>query len=157
WVTRPLLIPALYAAAAIGLCIWVARGRPRPPSFRVAVRAARRAASDPLVALPLAFSAAVLVYTLVVGLTTAPNDGDPLVYELTRAAFWRQEHGIVNLHATYDARIDYSPPVAEVGNLAVLVLTASERFVALTQWIAALALALATYGVGRRIGLDRRA
>jgi hypothetical protein len=156
WLTRWTLLAALGVAALVGLAVWLACGRPRPPSARTAARHALDAAADPLVAIPLALSAAALVYTLVVGLTTAPNDGDPLVYELTRAAFWRQHHGITNLHAAYDERIDYSPPVAETGNLAVLVLTASERYVALTQWLAVFALALGTYGVGRRIGLDRR-
>jgi hypothetical protein len=156
WLTQWTLVAALFAPTVVGAAVWHAWGRPSPPSARAAARHAVEAAADPLVAIPLAVSAAALVYTLAVGLTTAPNDGDPLVYELARAALWRQHHGIVNLHAAYDGRIDYSPPVAETGNLAVLVLTASERFVALTQWLAVLALAVGTYGVGRRIRLDRR-
>ena len=40
---------------------------------------------------PLLASIAALSYTLVLTLTTPPNDGDPLAYELARAAFWRQE------------------------------------------------------------------
>jgi hypothetical protein len=156
WVTRRTLLAALFVPALVALAVWLARGRPRPPSLRAGAGRAAHAAADPLVAIPLAISAVALTYTLVVGLTTAPNDGDPLVYELTRAAFWRQEHGIVNLHAGYDGRIDYSPPVAETGNLAVLVLTGTERFVELTQWLSVFALALATYGIGRRVGLGRR-
>jgi hypothetical protein len=101
-------------------------------------------------------SATALVYTLVVTVTTAPNDGDPLAYELTRAAFWRQEHGIVSLRTAY-IPLDFWPPVAETGNLAVMTLSGSDRFTGLIQWLSVPALALATYGVGRRVALGRRA
>jgi hypothetical protein len=155
-VERAALLLALCVPAGVAAVLWLSRGRPRPPSLRQAARNGWSAAADPLVAIPLVVSAASMVYTLVVSVTTAPNDGDPLVYELTRAAFWRQEHGIVNLGAAYDGRIDYSPPVAETGNLAVLVLNGADRFVGLTQWLSVLVLALGTYGIARRVGLDRR-
>ena len=90
-----------------------------------------------------------------VTLSTAPNDGDPLAYELTRAAFWRQEGGIVNLGAAYKP-LDFWPPVAEIGDLVVLTLTGTERYTGLGQWFAVVMLALATYGIGRRVGLERR-
>jgi hypothetical protein len=156
WLEQWTLTAASVVIAIATGGLWSAFGRPRPPLFAIATRAAREAVKDPLVAFPLAISAVALLYTLVVTLTTAANDGDPLVYEVTRAAFWRQEHGIGMLGASYEPRLDFSPPVAETGVLATLTLAGTDRFVGLPQWIAIPALALATYGVGRRIGLERR-
>lgn len=157
WLERWTLLAAFLVVNTAAVGAWLVAGRPAPPAIGEALGRARGAAGDPLVAILLAVSALALTYTFVVSVTTAPNDGDPLVYELTRAAFWRQEHGIEHLGAAYDARIDYSPPVAETGVLAVMTLSGSDRFVGLPQWVALVMLALATYGVGRRIGLERRA
>jgi hypothetical protein len=156
WVTVWPLV-AMFGAIAVVACLaWLTAGRPEPPPFRTAVPRALAAASDPLVALPLAASAAALSYTLVVTLTTAPNDGDPLAYELTRAAFWRQENGVVDLDASYESRLDAWPPVAEIGVLMLLLLSGTDQLAGIPQWIAVLMLALGTYGVARRIDLDRR-
>ena len=92
----------------------------------------------------------------VLAVRTAPNDGDPLAYELTRAAFWRQQHGVGAINAAYDSRLDQSPPHAEMGQLATMLLSHSDRFVALGQFTAVFALALGVAGVGRRIGLVPR-
>jgi hypothetical protein len=156
WVERWALVVGFTFVAAVALTVWIARGRPTPPPLRQATLRAVIAAADPLVALPLVTSALALLYSLIVTLTTSPNDGDPLVYELTRAAFWRQEGGVTLLGATYEPRLDYSPPVAEIGDLTLLTLSGSERLVGMTQWIAVPALALATYGISRRIGLQMR-
>ena len=60
------------------------------------------------------------------------------------------------LDDAHDLRLNFSPPVAETGDLVILTLSGTDRFVGLTQWFAVLALTLATFGVARRIGLDRR-
>ena len=156
WVDRVNLVAAFLSVAAAVLVAWWLSRRPRPPSLTAATRRAVRAASDPLVAVPMALSAAALLYTLGVTLTTVPNDGDPLAYELTRAAFWRQEHGIVNLDVAY-VPLDYWPPVAETMLLVVMTLSGSDQLTGIPQWLAVPALALATYGVARRIGLALQA
>lgn len=156
WLDRWTLVACFLLVTAAATILWLVSGRPRPPSLMGAARRGASAAADPLVAFPLLVSAAALTYTLVVTLTTAPNDGDPLVYELTRAAFWRQEHGIINLHAAYEPRLDFSPPVAETGFLVTVTLSGTDQFAGLVQWVAIPMLALASYGLGRRIGLQRR-
>ena len=155
WVERGPLLGTFVAIAAVACGVWILWSRPRPPSLRVAARSGLLTSSDPLVAAPLLMSAMALLYTLVVTLTTTPNDGDPLAYELTRAAFWRQEHGIVDLEAAY-VPLDFWPPVAEIAALVVMTLSGNDQATGLTQWLAVFALALATFGVGRRIGLDHR-
>ena len=155
WVEPAPLLGAFVAVATISLAIWSLSGRPRPPSFTAAARLAARAACDPLVAAPIFISAGALLYTLVVTLTTAPNDGDPLAYELARSAFWRQEQGVVNLGAAY-VPLDFWPPVAETMSLVLMTLSGSDQVTGLPQWLAVPTLALGTYGISRRIGLDRR-
>ena len=155
WVEPAPLLGTLVAIAAVACAVWISRDRPQPPSIRVAARSGLRASSDPLVAAPLLMSATALLYTLVMTLTTTPNDGDPLAYELTRAAFWRQENGIVDLEAAY-VPLDFWPPVAEIAALVVMTLAGNDQTTGLTQWFAVFALSLATFGVGRRIGLDHR-
>ena len=155
-IERMSLIVVFLSVTAAALATWVFSGRPRPPSLTTAARRTWTAASDPLVALPMGISAVTLLYTLVVTLTTAPNDGDPLAYELARAAFWRQEHAIVDLGAA-DPRLDFWPPVAETASVVAMTMSRSEQFTGISQWLAVPMLALATYGVGRRIGLSRPA
>jgi hypothetical protein len=155
-VERWTLLATLVGVAASALLAWWLRGRPRPPPVSNPIRVGIDALRDPLVALPASVSAVALLYTLVVTLTTAQNDGDPLAYELSRAAFWRQEHAIVDVGAP-DARLDFWPPVAETTALVVMTLSRSDQFTGIAQWLAVLVLVLATYGVGRRIGLDRPA
>ena len=152
---RRSLLAGLVVASAVAGVAWILAGRPTPPPLAAALRRGRDAASDPLVAILLVACGLALTYTLFITLTTAPNDGDPLVYEITRAAFWHQHHGVTNLHSAYDERIDVWPPVAEIGTLAVITLSENERYVGLVQWLAVWMLALGTYGVGRRIGLER--
>jgi hypothetical protein len=156
FVTEVNLLAAFVSVSIATLAAWTLSGRPRPPSFGLAARRAAGAAADPLVAIPLTISVIALCYTLVVTLTTAPNDGDPLAYELTRAAFWRQEHGVVNLDAAY-VPLDFWPPVAETMSLVIMTLSDSDRLTGIPQWLAVVMLALGTYGVGRRVSLGRAA
>src|SRR5262249_55073195 len=153
WLERWSLLAGLFAVSGAAAILWSFVGRPRPPSLVAAARRARLAAADPLVAVLLVVGGLALTYTLVVTLSTAPNDGDPLVYEITRAAFWHQQQGIGNLGAGYQPSLDFWPPVAETGVLSVLTLSGSDQFVGLSQWFAVPMLALPTYGVARRIGL----
>jgi hypothetical protein len=154
WLERWSLLAGLFVVSGAAAILWSVAGRPPPPpSLAQAPRRVREAASDPLVAILLAVCALALTYTLVVTLSTAPNDGDPLVYEITRAAFWRQQHGIGNLGDGYQPSLDFWPPVAETGTLTVITLSKSERYVGLTQWFGVWMLAVGTFGVARRIGL----
>lgn len=155
WVRPVPLVVSFVAIAAASVIAWAAVGRPLPPSGAGLARRFGQAWRDPLVALPLGASSVALLYTLVVTLTTVPNDGDPLAYELTRAAFWRQEHGIVDLGAAY-VPLDFWPPVAETAALVVMATSGSDQLTGLAQWFAVPMLMLGTYGVGRRVTLARR-
>ena len=96
------------------------------------------------------------VYVVALAFLTPQNEGDPLVYELTWAALWRQDHAIGLTGADFEPRLDGNPIGAEVGQLATMVLAGSARYVALGQLTAVAALSLGAFCLGRRVGLPPR-
>jgi hypothetical protein len=152
---RTSLLVALVAVTGGSIALWMALGGPLP-EVRPWLRTAGDIIRDPVLLVLVAAGAVAYAYTCAVALSTAPNDGDPLVYELTRAAFWRQQHGVGAIHAAYDLRLDQSPPHAEMGQLGTMLLSGSDRFVALGQFTAVFALTLGVAGVARRLGLPPR-
>jgi hypothetical protein len=152
-VTRPWLLAGVGAAVVGAAVLWSARGRPGPPPLRPALRALAAASSRPAV-LVLAVAVAIgLVYTVVLALLTPVNEGDALAYHLARVGFWKQEHGVGYVADAVDARLNAHPPFAEIGQLATIVLSGGDRYVALPQLLAYGALVLAVAGLARRIGL----
>jgi hypothetical protein len=151
--TRAWLVVSLAAGVVLAAGVWYVSGRPGPPSFRPALREARDALRHPAllvlavaVALGSAYSAALAFFTPV-------NEGDALAYHLARAAFWRQEHGLGYVDGAIDVRLNGNPPNAEIGQLATMLLSESDRYVALPQFLAYGALVLCVAAIGRRVGL----
>jgi hypothetical protein len=149
------LLATLVVLAIAAVAVWHLTGRPAP-ELTALRRVAGVLAADRVLAFLAAAVALAYAYTLAIAVGTTPNDGDPLVYELARAAFWRQQGGIGDIGAAYDPRLDISPPHAEIGQLATMLLSGGDRFVALGQYVAVFALALAVAGIARRIGLPPR-
>jgi hypothetical protein len=136
---------------AIGTIVfWLRRGAPRPRVPRIQLRLL---GSHPtLVALGLAvFVALALEATLV--LTTVPNNWDALSYHLSRAAAWYQHGSLAHLTA-HTQRENVFPPNAEVQTLFTMVLLHGDRLAALPQFLAELALLVATFGIARRLGFS---
>jgi 4-amino-4-deoxy-L-arabinose transferase-like glycosyltransferase len=131
---------------------WHVNGRPPPPSFRLALREVRIALRRPeifVLALAVSLGAA---YSVALAFLTPVNDGDALAYHVARAAFWRQEHGLGYVDGAVDVRINAPPPNAEIGQLATMLLSGSDRYVALPQLFAYGALVLCVAAVARRTG-----
>jgi hypothetical protein len=150
---RGTLLGALLAGAGIALAAWLALGRPQPPPLRPRLGAAREAFARPVV-LVLAVAVALgTAYVAALAFLTPANDWDALSYHLARAAFWKQEHGVVLIEGVADDRLNVNPPNAEIGQLATMLLAGSDRYVALPQLLAYAALALCVAGLARRIGL----
>jgi hypothetical protein len=151
--TRGSLLAALAAGAGIALAAWLASGRPSPPPFGPSLAAARDALRNPAV-LVLAVAVALgTVYVIALAFFTPMNDWDALSYHLARAAFWKQEHGIVLIDDVADSRLNVNPPNAEIGQLATMVLSGSDRYAAVPQLLAYAALVTSVAGLARRIGL----
>lgn len=147
-------------AASVGLLgaftAWVATGRPRPPALVPAAADALRAARTPLLAILAVAVVVGAVYTTALGALTPANDGDALAYHLARAAFWHQEHGVGYVPNAVDVRLNGNPPNAEIGQLVTLALAGNDRYVALPQLFAYVALVLCAVALARRIGLPLR-
>ena len=155
--TRTSLLGGLAVTAVASFVVWTRLGRAPPPLTRAHAHWLATQLRDPVLALLAVALAAGYLYAGALAFLTPQNDGDPLVYELTRAALWRQEHGIGIVGADFEIRLDANPIVAEVGQLATMILSGSDRYVALGQLSAVAALALGAFALARRIGLDGRA
>ena len=154
--TRGTLLGGL---AVLALASWALRrrlGKPQIPLRRAHARWLLEQLRDPALGLLAAGVAIGYAYVAALAFLTPQNDGDPLVYQLTRAALWRQDRGIGIAGADFEVRLDVNPIVAEVGQLATMVTAGSARYVALGQLAGVAALALATYCLSRRIGLRPR-
>ncbi len=155
--TRGWLLAGSGVLAAVAVLVWAWRGRPAAPPFRPGLRAGGEALRDPVVAIPAAAVGAGLVYSVVLAIATPPNDYDTLWYHLSRAAFWRQEHGVGYVERANDLRLDVFTPGSELVSSWAMTLSGNERFAALFQLVALLATMLAVAGIARALGLDRRA
>jgi hypothetical protein len=150
----------LLAAAAVwcAVALAVARARDvRLPPLGPQRRAAGEILRDPALALLAGANVVVLGYSTALALFTPPSEDDALTYHLIRSAFWKQDHAIGWIHDTIDLRANVSPPVAEIAVAAAMVLDQGERFVALPQLTALPIAGIAVFGIGRRVGLGRRA
>ena len=138
--TRWSLLITLTAGLAVSLSIWLVLGLPAAPIARQSLRAYAGALRDPAV---LALSIAVVIGVLYIGalaFLTPVTDWDGLSYHLPRAAFWKQEQALGYVEDTVDPRLNVNPPNAEIGQLATMLLTGTDRYVALPQLVAYLAL-----------------
>jgi hypothetical protein len=143
-------LPAAYAC-------WRWRGSPRHVALGPRVAWLRSCIRDPLLRVLASVLAVGYAYLIALGLFVAQNDSDPLVYQLTRAALWRQEGHVGIVGSATEPRLDVNPIVAEVGQAATMILQGGDRFVWLGQMAAVAALAVGAFALARRVGLDGHA
>ena len=155
-VTRTGLAVAEAVLVVAAFLVWWLRGRPPFPlaAARPAVGAIVR---DPLTALVLAAIAALLGYELLLALTVPPTNWDSLTYHLSRAVAWADHGGIYRIANAPTERMNDFQPLAEQELLFLFVATGRGTLLALPQYLAELAILLAIYGTGRRLGFEPRA
>jgi hypothetical protein len=151
--TRGSLLAGLATGLALALAAWFAVGNPSPPAFRPSLAAARDALRNPPVLILGVAVALGTAYVAALAFFTPANDWDALTYHLARAAFWKQEQGVVFIDDVADSRLNVNPPNAEIGQLATMLLSGSDRYAALPQLLSYGALVLCVAGLARRIGL----
>jgi len=117
----------------------------------------RDALSDPLCVLLGVVVLAGFAYAVALGLATPQNDFDSIVDHLWRAAVWMQNGAAGYPDCACAPYVNAYPPHAELGLLATMTLGGADRYAALVQGSAYLALVGGTVGVARGIGLDRPA
>jgi hypothetical protein len=145
--------------AGVVLVAALALTRRTHPSTSVVtgLEAFREGLREPIVAVLALGVALGLGYSAALGLLTPPNDWDAMSYHLARAALWIQQGGVGYVDNSPFAPINAYPPNAEIGTLFTLILSHGDRYVGLVQYSAMLATATATFGIGRRAGIERNA
>jgi hypothetical protein len=141
-------------AALYGLTLLATRRRPRARvDWRGALETVR---GEPVLLVLAAVVAVGLAYVVAVAIGVPQVEDDVITFHGVRAGLWRQHHGIAYLAGIFDLRNNAYPPGGELGALTTMTLASSDRFVALDQLLAALALAVGSAGIARRVGLGRR-
>ena len=154
WVSRWSLLGAL-ALVCAALC-FDTRGRSDIGSrLRESAFAAREALREPVAVVLGVAVLAGLGYAVALGLGTPQNDFDTLVDHLWRAGLWLQNGGAGYPDCDCAPYINAYPPHAELGVLATMALGGSDRYVALVQGAAYVALVLGVIGIARGLRLDR--
>jgi hypothetical protein len=147
-----LVLESLAAVAVAGL--WYRRGRPVPPLPRLDVRDAVR--RHPVLAALALVVGAALAYEAFLVLAVPPNTWDAMTYHLSRAAGWSHADAVEYLDA-HTTRQDVVPPNAEIQILWTLVLLGRDTLAGAPQFVAQLAVLVATFGTARRLGFARPA
>ena len=153
---RTELAIGLLAALVPAVTVWVACGRPRPPSLGPACRTLGESLRDPALATLSVTVGIALVYAIALGVGTPQNEWDSMSYHLTRAAYWIQQGSASYIPGAFDARVNVNPPNAEIGQLSTILLGGDDRFVWVPQLTAIPAAMLAIFGIGRRAGIAER-
>lgn len=154
--SRAYLVAVLAAGFVAAALCWHASGRPRLPQLRAFLNGAGEALRHPanrILAIVVGLGA---LYTVGLALFVPQNDGDALTYHLARAAFWKQHEALGYVPNAGDSPLNGHPPNAEIGQLAAMVLSQNDRYVALPQLFAYMALVLSVALLARRLDLSRQ-
>ena len=125
------------------------------PAARAVASGLRSTLGDPLLATLGATVTLAFGYALVLSLATPQNDFDTIYDHLWRAGLWVERHAIGYPDCSCAPYINAYPPTGEIGPGATMALGGHDRYVALPQAAAVLALAVGVVGLGRRLGLER--
>jgi hypothetical protein len=151
--TRASLGLGVVLGLAAALCGWVLCGRPTQSHHRAALETAKAVLRNRAV-LVLAVAVGIgFVYSVAVALFIPANDWDALTYHLSRAALWKQEHGLGYVPNAVDIRLNANPPIAETGQLATMLLSGGDRYIALAQLGAYVVIVLSVARLARLLGL----
>jgi 4-amino-4-deoxy-L-arabinose transferase-like glycosyltransferase len=92
---------------------------------------------------------------LVMGICSAPNNGDVLIYHLPRQLLWISQGSVFPPAMPY-SHMHQMPPFTEWIGVQLYLLTGSDRFHFLIQWSAFGACLILVGGIARSLGADRK-
>ena len=155
-VTPPGLLLGLSLSALASLSAWHLAGRPSPPSFAAAARSLRGLGARTDVRRSVLAATTALTYTAFLALVTRRERRRcPRLRAHSRRTLAPELRDRRARHRLRRSARHQSTE-REILQLATMVLTGGDRFVALGQWTAVPALMAGTYGVSRRLGLSAR-
>ncbi len=129
--------------------VWVLRGYPTLiPRWRV-VRSAR---ARPLLALLIAISGGLAIYSLALALAFPGITGDASIYHLPRAYFWLQQ-GTARHFFAHNHRLNEFPPNASFVYLWVMSISLrTYTLLVVPPWLAGIVTGAGTYALARQAG-----
>ena len=154
WVSRWWLLAA-FAAVCVALSVDTRNRSDVGVRLRGGLSALREGLAEPVAAVLGVAVLAGLGYAVALGLGTPQNDFDTVVDHLWRAGLWLQNGGAGYPDCSCAPYINAYPPHAELGVLATMALGGADRYVALVQATAYVALVLGVIGVARGLRLAR--
>lgn len=160
-ITEPLSLFRLFgiggvtASWAIASCIsgaflfsaWLRRGR----SGMALPTKAGSAGTIPLLC-GVAFYMAV---SALIAMVAPPNNGDSMVYHMTRVAHWLQDRSVEHFPTSYTHNVYYTP-WAEYAIAHLQILASSDRFANMVQWAAMAGSVIGVSLVAKELGADER-
>ena len=150
-------LAACSGAAAVSAVVLARRRGASPPTPRsYLILRARHVVAEPRLAALSLVVVLSLAYALALALFTPAAEIDAIAYHLTRAAFWVQSGAVGAVPGSQDARIDESPPGAEILVAVTMLVSGGVRLAGLVQWLTALVLIGAVAGIARRLGAEPR-
>jgi len=96
----------------------------------------------------------ILIGTLLTAVLYPPNNWDSMTYHMPRVSHWIQNNS-VSFYPTSIARQNYQMPLAEFAIMHIQILTGSDLYANLVQWVNFLVLICLGYTVAVELGLRR--
>lgn len=154
WLVATWTLFAVAACAAIGAGRWqIVLTEFRCGPARLYRWATQRSA---LARCVLAVATLFTTIAVILGVLYWPNTTDSLVYHLPRVMQWQQQRSVVHFPTHYLAQIEFAP-LHEFNMLHLLVLSGSDRILALPQALAFAVVAAAAAEICRLLGGSPRA
>jgi len=117
-------------------------------------RGRRFAKKYPGVSLFLFFVVLSLSFAFLIALIVLPNSHDSMTTHMSRIGYWLQNGNFFSF-PTHNARQVYYPLNPALQVLWTIVLTGSDRFANLVQWVAVIAAMLSIIGISRLLNLSK--
>ena len=155
WVTPAPMLASFAVVAAVVVVATRGRTSASGSLLRTVSRDVLSTASDRAVAVIALAVATALVYAVALTLSTPQNDFDTIYDHLWRAVLWFSNRAVGYPDCACAPYINAYPPVGEMGATLTMVLGRADRYVALPQTVALLAIVVGVVGIGRRVGASR--
>ena len=155
WVTPAPTLAAFAVVTAVVVMATRDRKRAAGALLRTVSRDGASTLSETAVAVVALAVGAAVVYAVVLTLATPQNDFDTIYDHLWRAVLWFSNQAVGYPDCACAPYINAYPPVGEMGAMLTMVLGRADRYVALPQTVALLAIVVGVVGIGRRVGASR--